>query len=153
MALFDLSYRAKNVYCDNTAPPHDINNWATPLVRRRGYSSCDRPFTSFAHDTGGVQSLLSVFVVVKSLATNFHSPPAVHEGLPNELQSFDGAPSSLPWVFHWHHTIHPCHDVHVHADFVYHVGCRCYSFVQRAGNSTKHWFHTVVLFVAEHRNG
>jgi hypothetical protein len=31
VALLDLSYRAKNVYCDN-APPHDINHWATPLV-------------------------------------------------------------------------------------------------------------------------
>jgi hypothetical protein len=55
--------------------PQD-NNRATQSVNRRRHHACRSIFTSFVHGTGGVRSLLSVFLAVKHTATtSIHHQP------------------------------------------------------------------------------
>lgn len=92
VALLDSSYPANNAYCDNTAPPQDICYRLTPLVRCRFYCHFRQFFTLLDCSTGGVQSLLSVFVAVKHAVTNLHSPlgaHCTHKEISESLQSFD----------------------------------------------------------------
>ena len=152
MALLDFSYPANDAYCDNTAPPQDICYRSTPLVRCRGYCRFYRFSILFVYSTGGVQSLLSVFVAVKHFATNLHSPLGAHcilKDTPEGSRSFDTRLSPVARIFYQYHA-YRSHGVHIQTNFVQRARCACCSLVQCIGDSTKQWLHTIVLLVPEH---
>lgn len=78
---------------------YNIDHWPTPLVHQRRQHHSHHPFISLVHGSGGVQSLLPVFVAVKAFATDFHSTPTaslVHrEKLEDSQSLYRALPISL----------------------------------------------------------